>query len=58
MSRFTMVTTKPVEEELPLKFKKFGKTLKLAIEEHTSSMISAQKSASVRHLKEELAKMS
>jgi hypothetical protein len=51
------MSSKPVEEELPLKFKRFGKTLKLAMDEHTSAMINAQKSASVRHLKEELGRM-
>jgi hypothetical protein len=52
--------SKPVDEELPLKFKRFGKTMKLALHEEASqaSINSATKSASVRHLKQELGKMS
>jgi hypothetical protein len=48
-SRFT-ATSKPVDEELPIKFKRFGKTLKLTLNEQDSqtSINSAAKTTSVR----------
>jgi hypothetical protein len=49
-SRFTAATSKPVDEELPIKFKRFGKTLKLTLNEQDSqtSINSAAKTSSVR----------
>lgn len=51
-------THKPVEQELPLKFKNFGnKTFKTG-ESQFAAIFGPQKSSSVRSLKEDLARLS
>ena len=47
-----------MDQELPLKFKRFGKTIKLNLQESQGSINSSTMSASVRNLKLEQGKLS